>query len=42
VEQKVCSSGRAQAAVALMRVSGHLAPTSSRADGRLRLLVPTE
>jgi hypothetical protein len=42
VEQKVCSSGRAQAAVALMCSSGHLAPTSSRADRRLRLLVPTE
>jgi DNA-binding MarR family transcriptional regulator len=42
VEQDVCSTGRALAAVALMRLSGHLVPASSRADRRLRVLVPTE
>jgi DNA-binding MarR family transcriptional regulator len=42
VEQEVCSTGRALAAIALMRLSGHLVPAPSRADRRLHLLVPTE
>jgi len=42
IEQRVCSRGRAHAAVALMRLSGHLTPAPSRADRRLHLLAPTE
>src|SRR3984893_2686905 len=42
VEQGVCSTGRALAAITLMRLSGYLAPAPGRADRRLRLLVPTD
>lgn len=42
VKQGVCSSGRALAAVALMRLSGLLVPAANPADRPLRLLAPTE
>ena len=42
VEQKVCSKGRALAAMGLMRNAGHLVPATCQVDHRLRLLVPTE
>jgi hypothetical protein len=41
-EQKVCSKGRALAAMALMRNAGDLVPATCQVDQRLRLLVPTE
>jgi len=41
-EQKVCSKGRALAAMALMRNAGDLVPAACQIDQRLRLLVPTE
>jgi hypothetical protein len=41
-EQKVCSKGRALAAMALMRYASHLVPATCQVDHRLRLLVPTE
>jgi hypothetical protein len=41
-EQKVCSKGRALAAMALMRNAGDLVPAICQVDRRLRLLVPTE
>jgi hypothetical protein len=41
-EQKVCSKGRALAAIALMRDAGDLVPAICQVDQRLRLLVPTE
>jgi hypothetical protein len=41
-EQKVCSKGRALAAMALMRDAGHLVPATCQVDHRLRLLAPTE
>jgi hypothetical protein len=41
-EQKVCSKGRALAAMALMRDAGDLVPATCQVDQRLRLLVPTE
>jgi hypothetical protein len=41
-EQRVCSEGRALAAMALMRNAGDLVPATYQVDQRLRLLVPTE
>jgi len=41
-EQKVCSKGRALAAMALMRNAGDLVPATCQVNQRLRLLVPTE
>jgi hypothetical protein len=41
-EQKVCSKGRALAAMALMRNAGDLIPATCQVNQRLRLLVPTE
>jgi hypothetical protein len=41
-EQKVCSKGRALAAMALMRDAGDLVPSTCQVNQRLRLLVPTE
>jgi hypothetical protein len=41
-EQKVCSRGRALAAIALMRNAGDLAPATCEVHRRLRPLVPTE
>jgi MarR family len=41
-EQKVCSKGRALAAMALMRNAGDLVPATYQVDHRLRILVPTE
>ena len=42
VERKICSPGRAEAMLAIMRGYGHLVPAPSDADRRLRRLVPTE
>jgi hypothetical protein len=41
-ERKICSTGRAEAMLAVMREFGHLVPAPSEEDGRLRRLVPTE
>ncbi len=41
-EQKVCSRGRALAAMTLMCHAGDLVPMTCRVDQRRRLLVPTE
>src|SRR5439155_347022 len=41
-KQKVCSPGRAEAALMLMRRFGYLAPAPDETDRRLRRLVPTE
>jgi hypothetical protein len=41
-EQKICSKGRALAAMALMRNAGDLVPATCQIDQRLRVLVPTE
>lgn len=42
VEQDVCSAGRAEALVAVMRLFGYLEPAPDAADRRVRRLVPTE
>jgi hypothetical protein len=42
VEHNVCSRGRAEAMLALMRMSGYLAPDPEATDRRFRVLVPTE
>src|SRR5437660_886750 len=39
---RVCSTGRVNAVLALMRDSGDLIPAPYQVDQRLRLLVPTE
>jgi hypothetical protein len=41
-EHDLCSPGRAEAMIALMRVQGYLAAAPEAADRRLRRLVPTE
>jgi hypothetical protein len=41
-EHKICSPGRAEAMLLLMRFFGHLAPAPSETDRRLRRLVPSE
>jgi hypothetical protein len=41
-EKKVCSKGRALAAIALMRNAGDLVPATCQVHQRLRPLVPTE
>lgn len=41
VEQKVCSRGRAEAMLEMMRTCGYLAPAPAAGDRRLRRLVPT-
>jgi hypothetical protein len=42
VERQICSAGRAEAMLAIMRGHGHLVPASGEADRRLRRLVPAE
>ncbi len=42
VERKICSEGRAEAMLAIMRTYGHLVPAPSESDRRLRRLVPAE
>jgi hypothetical protein len=42
VERKICSTGRAEAMLAIMRSYGHLVPAPSESDRRLRRLVPAE
>jgi hypothetical protein len=42
VERKICSVGRAEAMLAIMREFGHLVPAPSEEDRRLRRLVPAE
>jgi hypothetical protein len=42
VERKICSAGRAEAMLAIMRAYGHLVPARSEVDKRLRRLVPAE
>jgi DNA-binding MarR family transcriptional regulator len=42
VEQDICSAGRAEAMVAVMRLFGYLEPAPDAADRRVRRLVPTE
>jgi hypothetical protein len=42
VERQICSAGRAEAMLAIMRGYGHLVPASGEADRRLRRLVPAE
>jgi hypothetical protein len=42
VEQKVCSGGRAEAMLVLMRMFGYLASAPSGEDRRLHRLVPTD
>jgi hypothetical protein len=42
VEQGICSAGRAEALVAVMRLFGYLEPAPDAADRRVRRLVPTE
>ena len=42
VEQKLCSAGRAEATLHLMRLFGYLEASSNPWDRRLKLLVPTE
>jgi len=42
VERKICSAGRADAMLAIMRTYGHLVPAPSEPDRRLRRLVPAE
>lgn len=41
-ELGLCSANRAVAILALMQVSGYVAPAESTGDGRVRRLVPTE
>jgi hypothetical protein len=41
-ENGFCSAGRASALIALMRWGGYLVPDDRAADGRMRLLAPTE
>jgi DNA-binding MarR family transcriptional regulator len=42
VEQKICSAGRAEAMLVLMRMLGYLASARSEEDRRLHRLVPTD
>jgi hypothetical protein len=42
VERKICSEGRAEAMLGIMRDFGHLVPAPSEEDKRLRRLVPAE
>jgi hypothetical protein len=42
VERKICSAGRAEAMLAIMRDYDHLVPAPSEEDRRLRRLVPAE
>ena len=42
VERKICSEGRAEAMLGIMREFGHLVPAPSEEDRRLRRLVPAE
>jgi hypothetical protein len=42
VERQICSAGRAEAMLAIMRGYGHLVPAPGEADRRLRRLVPAE
>jgi DNA-binding MarR family transcriptional regulator len=42
VEQNICSPGRAEAMLMLMRLFGYLEPSPSTTDRRLRILVATE
>ena len=42
VERKVCSAGRAESMLGIMREFGHLVPAPSEEDMRLRRLVPAE
>jgi hypothetical protein len=42
VERKICSVGRAEAMLGIMREFGHLVPAPSEEDRRLRRLVPAE
>jgi DNA-binding MarR family transcriptional regulator len=42
VEQQVCSAGRTEAIVAVLRLFGFLVPAPSAQDRRVRRLVPTE
>lgn len=41
-EQQICSAGRTEAIVAVLRLFGYLAPAPSAQDRRVRRLVPTE
>ena len=41
-ERRICSEGRAEAMLAIMRTYGHVVPAPSKADRRLRRLVPAE
>jgi hypothetical protein len=42
VERKICSEGRAESMLAIMREFGHLVPAPTEEDRRLRRLVPAE
>jgi hypothetical protein len=42
VERKICSEGRAESMLGIMREFGHLVPAPSEEDRRLRRLVPAE
>jgi hypothetical protein len=42
VERKICSEGRAESMLAIMREFGHLVPAPSEEDRRLRRMVPAE
>jgi hypothetical protein len=42
VERKICSAGRAESMIAIMREYGHLVPAPTEEDRRLRRLVPAE
>jgi hypothetical protein len=42
VERKICSEGRAEAMLGIMREFGHLVPAPSEEDRRLRRLTPAE
>jgi hypothetical protein len=42
VEQDICSAGRAEALIAVMRLFGYIEPAPDAADRRVRRLVPTE
>jgi hypothetical protein len=42
VERQICSAGRAEAMLAIMRGYGHLVPATGEADRRLRRLVPAD
>jgi hypothetical protein len=41
-ERKICSEGRAESMLAIMREFGHLAPAPTEEDRRLRRLVPAQ